>query len=603
MKPAVRILLPITNRQELDFFCGPPIEAILRDLPGLERVAASNFCLLATSETADAAKKMGRFNALANRTEVCFVSIDELVLDYPFDVVPSLAYMKGLTAVSDITNTAFVFLQHNLLLADGSLLTLVRRMANGTRVLTATYFRTDTIGFIELLEDGVNFGARPLLKRAIANFHPDEIANVVNCSDVFVPTKRTYWRCDDSTLVCRDLSPSLLALRPLRSITETPGFRDMAFAEALCPNVNAEHIGDSDELLGIECLSPDSSPGLSSQHPAKTKINFTIEATAVQREMALNNYTVFHAGDVPKTVFLAAKKIREHIEDTIAALKRPQPAINHPRWRLAWYLWAVRRCELKGGSRPHSPFSTLLAKRRTASRLNFLMPVIRKVRTALLGQVPIVTMLHPDWLDFRHIYRALRSAGRGQAEAQLYVADDLYPLFGRVFGAPSFSTLKLLQNPCDDIPKSETIELAMLVVSANSLSSWRTMVDKILPSVKAGGQIVLFHHNNGLAPLPVTAITAGAHKLRWKESIQVTVSVVDAGRYRHWLRKGYPIALDYMRERHALSVLKGGALFVSLSVATFLSNAFNAWFSKGKKPMIAYVESNTWTSVTIIVNR
>src|SRR5262249_1180869 len=155
----------------------------------------------------------------------------------------------------------------------------------------------------------------------------------------------------------------------------------------------------------------------------------------------------FHVGSVPITASMGAKRTRAYVEQIEAAMDQPRPTADDPRWRLALYLWGVRRYELKGGSLPQSSFATLFdsptAPAMPAEPANlspagsssgFLKQFFRKMRATIFGAVPLVTILHPDWLDFHRVGRDLRSVVRRRTKKWVYLSDDTRPVLGRILG-------------------------------------------------------------------------------------------------------------------------------------------------------------------------
>jgi hypothetical protein len=286
-------------------------------------------------------------------------------------------------------------------------------------------------------------------------------------------------------------------------------------------------------------------------------------------------------------------------------MEPPQPTLHHSRWVVGLYLWAVRRFELGKGALPPTPFPALLARPTRTGRglrqhvLGFatFAPMARNLRRLLLGRVPLVTILHPDWLDYRSLKSSLRAAARAERHSILYIGDGMAVL-GRVLGTAAFSSAELLDGTYDrQSVAAGSLDIVIIEASMSSLHSWVKLVQKVMPAVRPGGRILVFHHN-------LTAEAAGSLKdaLAWgtlelsRLSLKrISVSILSGTAYRSWLRRAYPLALDYVRRQDPMNVLKGMALF---SLASALSFLLNVACSRSAEydPAVG-----SWSSVTITI--
>jgi hypothetical protein len=616
MKPKVRFLLPATSAEDLDLFLGMPAHSLLAsgNFPDLRSLTDPTLCVLAPAEVLRRAETTQRWGELGRHVELVTTPIDDLVLDHSFEVASTLAYAHGIDACGAAsTDTTFVFLQANLVLAAGSLANLARHLKGGATVLTATYLRVDRARLSEALNaedaNAIEFSPRPLLEIAFRCLAPAEVASIMNSQmSLSAPTGRFLWRHDDSALLSRDFAPALLALRPLRIGSETRGFRDVAFAEAMCPGVHPRYLDNSDVFLGIELIDNASRGQLFFGHRPAQVIARELSSwtTATQRRAALHQQMVFHTGDIPPDFNRTSAAAEAQIKSLVRLMEPPQPALDHPRWIVGFYLWAVRRFELANGALPPTPFPSLLARskhqkrgwRGRVVRFATLAPAARKLRKLLLGQLPLVTILHPDWLDYRSIKPALRSATGARRQHTLYVADGM-ALVGRALGTPAFNSTELLDGTYDrQCVAAGSLDTVIIEASLQALHSWARLVQKVMPAVRRGGHIVVFYHDLAAEAGRTfkDALSWGTVELTRLALKRVSVSTVGGTAYRSWLRRAYPLALEYVRRRDPLNVFKGLALF---SLATALSFILNV--ARGKT--IGYDPAvGSWTSVTIIID-
>ena len=516
------------------------------------------------------------------------VPIDDLVLDHAFDVVPSLAYMKGIDdSGTALSKTAFVFLQANLLLADGALRWVARRLADGAQVVNATYLRADRVRLLEKLSateiDGRGLSPRTLVQHAIECLDIRDLANVVNSElSLFGEPGRFFWQHDRSTLLAHDCMPSLVALRPSSQNAEARGFRDVAFASVLCPDAPAQHATDSDEFFGLELTDVAPETCISVGHRTVQSVVRTLSAStkASQCMSAHEHATVFHGGEVPPGLSRTRASAYDYVKGLVQGIGPPHPAVDQPQWKVAHYLWQVRRFELRRGPLPRAPFAELFPRSAAVATgasaaigSHRLSRLARTLREFLLGRVPLVTFLHPEWLDYRRVMPVLRRAMRGDTRALLYVGDDV-ALFGRVLGAAAVTSAQLLDGSYERMrPRAGTLDVVLMELSQAALPSWGQLVAKVLPAIKPDGRIVLFHGNVGsLSGAAFKRALAGGLPVSASRFKRLSISVVAASGYRTWLRRGYPIAQDYVRLRRPLSMLKGAALFSILNAMTLILN-------------------------------
>src|SRR5262249_59498295 len=108
-----------------------------------------------------------------------------------------------------------------------------------------------------------------------------------------------------------------------------------------------------------------------------------------------------------------------------------------------------------------------------------------------------------------------------------------------------------------------TVDTVIMEISARSLRCWAELVEKVLPAVRHGGRVMLFHHNSGAESGTTLsdALSRGAAELNRLGTLNVSVSVVGSTGYRTWLREAYPIALPRLRNRDLLGIVERLLLF------------------------------------------
>jgi hypothetical protein len=602
MKPNVRLLLPILNSEDLDLFISTPAEALLSpgNLPALAAEVKVILCLLSTIEIAEKFELTVFRNAILKFSELLLVSVDDLVLDDSFEVVPSLAYQKGIAGSGPVaTETVFIFLQPNLVLADGALQAIYCQIQSGVRVLRATNLRVDRVAFQKTFVGsavGTRFASRTIVKHALECLDLEEIGSFLNSDAPLIGSaRRLIWRHEATTLLAYDFARTLIALWPTSVVTKACGFRDSTFAELMCSDGSSHDFVDSDEFCGIEIAEPavsNNSIRFGSHSLAARARALATCTTRADRQSAVQFPVIFHADELPRAFVNPRRKMDSRVRRIIDAMGPAEGTLLRGRWTLAYYLWRVRSFELGRGLLPNEPFSELFLHSRAnqlrrdaavesrpsvvrLSRKTFLpMGLLRWLRQRFLGRVPIVSFLHPEWASYRHVEPLLRQAVRRPRTEVAYVADGI-ALFSRVLGQPDFTAAELIEGAQEGhLWASETLTMAIFELTSASFGHCAALTMAVLPSLKPGGQIVIYHRNEAeLSFVALSSILKGFFvKLGARRVMRTSMFVVTATPYRRWLNDGFPLALRLARTRRLVDLAYAGALVILVSGLTAVAN-------------------------------
>jgi len=601
MTTSVRILLPILSSKELDRFLAAPADSLVSpgNLPALAADAKITFCLLAPADVAERFEGSLARNAIGRHSELEWISVDELVLDYAFEVVPSLAYQKGMAGCAErATDTVFVFLQPNLVLADGALRAVARQIRAGKRIICATYLRVDRAGFENLFAGSAvesRFAPRTLVGLAVECLDLRDIGSLIDVDvSLTIPTQRLIWRHDRSTLLVCDFAKALIALCPTRVGTNACGFRDAAFAEAMCPDGASCYLDDSDEFCALELCDPsDSEIAVRFGSPSNIARahELVAHATEAQRQAAIKFPVVFHARDLPAD-FVQTRRIAHLRAKRLVDASGPTKGVTaQARWTLAYYLWSVRSFELGRGPLPHGPFAELFAHFRTShaaggavdkrpsvvrsGRKHFSpISLLRWLRQRALGRVPLVSILHPQWPDYRYVAPILRQAVDKPRSRIAYVADGA-GIFSRVLGQPDFAVSELVDRAKEDrIWAPATLDLAIIELSTSVSGRCAALTQCALPSLRPGGQVVIYHRNGaGLSYVALNDVLQDILKAFGKPGTRRIARLsMCATPYRRWLNDGFALALQLTRPRRWTDFAHAVTVLVVVGVLTAVSN-------------------------------
>jgi hypothetical protein len=262
------------------------------------------------------------------------------------------------------------------------------------------------------------------------------------------------------------------------------------------------------------------------------------------------------------------------------ALAHEPPPSEDARWRLAHYLWQVRRFELGAGPLPQGPFEKLFAHSLQAApswkvvTVLQLFNALRALRAVLFGRTPLVTFLHPEWLDYRSIAVVLRATSVSKKNCPLYIGDG-GSVLGRVLGSPAYTLSQVLDGTYDRnaIPP-RSVDVTVVELSVSGLRLLNEVLAKLALKTRPGGRVVVFHRNTGelsTRDLKIALISLG-QRVNAQELARISVTIVWGSPYRSWLREGFPLALSYVRKRTMLGLLKGTFVFAVVELLCTLMN-------------------------------
>ena len=163
------------------------------------------------------------FNRLRELCPVRYIFIDDLITTGSYGVTLTLAYARGiLDSGEEQTNTNFVFMNSDFVLADGSLRTLVCKLKNGERCVMAPSLRAvseatlpELLKAVDQISATLSKPPRELVRLAFHNLHPTVIGKTVTQNLFTCEThNQIYWQVNESTLLARYHLLFMLAIRP-----------------------------------------------------------------------------------------------------------------------------------------------------------------------------------------------------------------------------------------------------------------------------------------------------------------------------------------------------------------------------------------------------
>lgn len=423
-KPRVRFLLPVWGERYIQRFAELSLPSLLApgNLPSLAAQCDCEIVLLTTADAMAIFEKQPAFAHLKAIAPIRIVPIDDLIVNEYSGVTLSLVYFRGVhDAGDDMVNIYFVFLNSDIILSDGSLGSVGRRIVNGEHCILANSVRAVSEDVEAPLRAMVDPGthrligaSRKLVGMALAALHPTTIAKIVNddlCHSMHV--NQFYWRVDRNTLLSRHFLNFMICIRPERVVTVIRGFCDYFFVPEMVPSGKATALEDSDEFFALEIQLKRSEADflkLGKPSPDEVAASLARWTTSVHRRDAQNHTLVFHAEELPSNMVQVEAEADAYIKDLVSRLPEPQPHIDHPYWTGSYALYekakarqsGIVEVELPAPPPVVSPPAATPAAPPPPSLLKGLVGgAKRRVRRLVVGAPPYLPIWHPDWLDYR----------------------------------------------------------------------------------------------------------------------------------------------------------------------------------------------------------
>jgi hypothetical protein len=508
---AVQCLLPVWGHRFVRQFLEIGLPTLLApgNVPALAASLPTRFVILTRLEDEDFIRRHLAFRRLSEVCETEVRLVDHLVTGSNYSTTITLAYTEAVRAAgADMLDTCFIFLVSDYVMADGSLRSVLARMAAGTSGVQVGNFQVIHEEALLWLQEQISSSPaalaippRRLLEWAFNHLHPATVANTVN-----IPlshnshTNRLFWQVDGSTLLGRFYLMHMIGVRPETTDFVIGSSCDYSFIPEMCPSGAVEIITDSDDYLVVEMQPRDHELGLLRPGPlrpgplARSLSGWT---TARHRENATASL-IYHAGDKPPAVAATVAEADRFIAGVGARMKpQPKPHRDHPYWlgavaahrestgmRLARDEWrralGLSAIDVDDGGASHWLLGCL--------------------RIALFAQPPRVRLGHRNWPDHRFILRWLGRFMSDPRQRILLVAD-----FPTVFTATLSDSGEravrikpsLFLADAAEIwqPLARTFDSCLVELSEDDVDRVGDLVDRLAPLLKDRGEILVVIYN------------------------------------------------------------------------------------------------------------
>lgn len=255
-------LTPVWGETYTQLFIETAIPAQLSpgNLPVFKDSPHSQYIIFTTPESAEIIRSAPIFQRLSETITVTIEIITETI-NLPHDMM-SACHKRGIVMANKM-DAAALFLNPDLVFADGSFLTVRRLAEQGYSVILVPGIRTLKQNVVRKLHENFKSGEtlvvppRSLMRVALDNLHPLADSSWWEEGESDLIPANLYWRAGKEGIVARCFHLHPLMVYPQRKDATFFGTVDDDYFVAACPDDKRDYIvTDSDELLAIELSDP-----------------------------------------------------------------------------------------------------------------------------------------------------------------------------------------------------------------------------------------------------------------------------------------------------------------------------------------------------------
>jgi len=583
---SVRVLLPVWGYRYVKQFLDFSLPTLLApgNLPAVAGMLPTRFVLLTSSDDADRLLAHPGYQALAATCPTKIEVIDDLITGDNYSTTITLAFERAVRAEgADLTDTCFIFLVSDYLMADGSLRNAVARVLAGASGVLAGNFQVvqeDAAPGFHLRFAGtgraLTIKSRDLMGWALEHLHPMTVANTVDFPlSHAAHSNRLFWRVDRSTLIGRFYLMHMICIRPERADFVIGSSCDYSFIPEMCPSGAVDTLTDSDEYLVVEMQPRDHERSLlrmGAVEPAYLALTLSEWTTAQHRQNA-HSTLVFHAEDLPAALPEVIAEADRFVELVSARLSpAPQPHRGHHYWvgAMAAHRWALKRLQPNPGA--------AIAATDVASPWS-LQRAIWELRVVLFGRPPFVRPWHPRWPDYRDLGEQLKIMLAKTHGTLLIVGNNTVYL--RSWLSQIATDTKVLQTrELTDLDRAgyaareREFQSAIVLISEGELKLCGKLVDRVMPLLAEDGLLLLSVINgraNDMDEGFAKDFACWSSQFADVQNCMVWTRLVPLTRWRAWVL-GYLVWLNNVVLAHPYFAPLLAVPAALLALASYLAN-------------------------------
>jgi hypothetical protein len=455
----VRFLTVIWGTRYIEEFARVSLPSYLAagNLPFMAAETDLEIVVMTSMESRDKFDERDYLDRLKALCPVRYILIDDLITNGNYGVTLTLAYARGIgDSGPEQTNTHFVFMNSDFVLANGSLKTLVTKLREGHRAVMAPSLRACSEAVVPALIDAVDLAdgtltmsPRPMVQLAFDNLHPTVIGKTITQDFVTCTNhNQIYWQIDKNTLLGRYHLIFMLAIKPEVPMGMVNSYCDYGFVPELVPSGDFTIIDDSEGFFMLELQSAEQEKGYlrcGYTPPEKIASELSSWTTREHRRFAEVD-VVFRSGEPPARLSQVRAEVAKFMSELHQLMTPPRDHVDHFYWTSGVQAWASIKFP---GVAPLLPPEIASEEALFPQRISgadvetgYLRGRIVELERSLVqsyidligfvrrqvGVLPDVPIWHHRWLDSRLILNWVDSIADHAGQKNLLVSDDTSPL-------------------------------------------------------------------------------------------------------------------------------------------------------------------------------
>jgi hypothetical protein len=531
----VKFLTVIWGARYIDEFARISLPSYLAEgnLPSLAAGADLEVLVMTSRASVPAFEGKPAFEALRRLCPVRFIFIDDLITTGCYGVTLTLAYARGIAdSGAAQTETTFVFMNSDFVLADGALATLLARLEAGDRCVMAPSLRACAEAALPVLAEAVDrrgerlaMPPRAMVQLAFDALHPTVIAKTVSQRFVTCTThNQIYWQVDGTTLLGRYHLLFMLAIRPEVPLGRVNSYCDYGLVPELVPSGQFTVLDDSDAIFMLELQQTTQERHFvhcGVKAPAQIARELSVWTTREHRRFATVD-VVFRTGELPAGIAEARARLADYMEAVQARMsRRPKDHADHLYWVLGVEAWrwlrdaggealplppelegqdAVLRRRLGPWWRPvPRPYAARRTRGRDGALLRLYTALLVRARRAI-GTVPNVPVWHHLWPDLRLVRDWICTLQPSERHLLVCISNSvLAPALARNAGFEVRTGLDaFLKAEAEraDWPALETERYRTVLLHLNlhqaDVRRTRRLIEAVRPILAPGGTVAIY---------------------------------------------------------------------------------------------------------------
>ncbi len=535
-KLRIKFLTVIWGDRYIEEFARVSLPSYLAEgnLPALARDSDLEVLVLTSEHGRQKFDAEPTFRRLRTICPVRFIYIDDLITTGIYGVTLTLAYARGIMdSGAAQTETYFVFMNSDFVLADGSLGFLRGKMREGCRCVMAPSLRVRAEEVAPTLAAEVRDGIlalppRQMVEMALQTLHATVVAKTVTQNFIQCTTyNQLYWQVDRHTLLGRYFLIFMLAIKPEVPIGPVNSYCDYGFVPELVPSGEFTILGDSDDLMMLE-LQPTAQEKhfLRCGTPSLTEIASELSVWTTREHRRFGQVdVVFHARKLPPNLPQVQARAARFVGELHGLMApEPKPHVEHFFWAMGLQAWMALKFAGEEGPRRLPPELAVRGDaplhagpdqelERPFSPRQLYVALIGRVRE-LAGVFPNVPVWHHLWLDSRLLLRWVRQSAIVPGRRYALICDENSPLAGSLpkiapyevsLGVAAFVAAQAREDRTR-LPAAERFDHILIQVKRANVRQARAMLHAAAPFLKRDGIIGLYvrHENAELDPSDFT---------------------------------------------------------------------------------------------------